>query len=272
MRIAIISDIHSNLEALQTVLNDLSTRKVECILCLGDIVGYNANPIECIQLLRDHDALCVAGNHDRGVTEQIPMTDFNHTAARAVSWTRCQLGTDALAFLSSLPSELCISNIIVAVHGALHHASGRETVRLDNDKRRRLSLDSLTAHPSRARICAFGHTHQLGVYELHGGVVRKLTGEQIHLSQDSWYLINPGSVGQPSTTDLRATYLILDSTLNELTTHWITYDTAIPFSKTRRARLMPIWAILPAPIRSAIRRLPKPVRTALRWGTQTLNL
>jgi predicted phosphodiesterase len=272
MRVAIISDIHSNLEALQATLQDLHDRNVGCILCLGDVVGYNANPVECIALLREHNALCVAGNHDRAVAQQIAMTDFVYTASKAVAWTRRHLDADSLAYLSALPTDLSIPDMIVAVHGALHPDTGRETVRLDNDERRRLSLDALATHPSGARVCAFGHTHQLGIYELRGGVIRKLTGDQILLQQDGWYLINPGTVGQPRISDMRATYLIFDAARNEVTTHRVAYDTAIPFTKTRKAGLVPIWTTFPQPVVATLKRLPKPIRRTLRWSMETLKL
>src|SRR5262249_46986422 len=92
MKLAIISDVHANLEALTAVLADIETRSVDRIVCLGDIVGYNADPDECLALLRRHAVLCVAGNHDRAVAGQLGTEGFPHTAARAVRWTRHRLG------------------------------------------------------------------------------------------------------------------------------------------------------------------------------------
>src|SRR5215471_7515284 len=100
MKLAIISDIHANMEALRATLQHVSAQTVERIVCLGDIVGYNANPAECISLLRASDVLCIAGNHDRAVTGQITTEGFSHAAARAVSWTRQRLGSDAIKFLA----------------------------------------------------------------------------------------------------------------------------------------------------------------------------
>jgi predicted phosphodiesterase len=272
MRTAIISDIHSNLEALEATLQDIAARHVERVLCLGDVVGYGANPIECIHLLRKHDVLCVAGNHDRAVAQQISTADFGYTAARAVVWTRRRLDADALAYLSGLPTDLTIPDTLVAVHGALHPETGRETVRLDTDERRRLSLDALAEHPSGVRICAFGHTHRLGVYELRDDSLRRLAGGRISLRPDGRYLINPGSVGQPRTSDRRATYLVLDSARSELTSHRVAYDTTIPSAKTRQAGLVPFWTALPRPVIDTVMRLPEPVRRSLRRGLQALRL
>ncbi|MGO4573224.1 metallophosphoesterase family protein [Microvirga sp. 2TAF3] len=272
MRAAIISDVHANLEALQSTLRDISTRNVDRIVCLGDIVGYNANPAECIELLQGINALCVAGNHDRAVTGQITTEGFNETAAKAVHWTRRRLGDEACRYLAELPVQASLSNRLVAVHGALHPKEGNETVRLDNDERRRLSFEALVAHPSGARVCAFGHTHQLGIFELRNGFVRKLTDDHISLQEDGWYLINPGTVGQPRTTDLRATYLVHDSTHNTVTTHRVDYDATIPFAKTRRARLVPIWSSLPEPAQVSLKRLPKPIRNTLKGMAKALGL
>jgi putative phosphoesterase len=272
MRVAIISDIHANLEALRSTLWEISTQNVDRIVCLGDIVGYNTDPAECIELLRELNVLCVAGNHDRAVTGQITTEGFGYTAARAVAWTRRRLNREALEYLAELPVEASIPNQIVAVHGALHPENGRETVRLDNDEYRRLSLEALAAHPSGAHVCAFGHTHRLGIFQLRDGVVQELKGDQIFLQKDGWYLVNPGTIGQPRTKDPRATYIILDSTQNEITTRRVVYDAAIPFTKTRMAGLLPVWSSLPRPIRASLMRLPKPVRAALKWGMESLRL
>ena len=195
MKVAIISDIHANLEVLEATLLAISGDGVDRLVCLGDIVGYNTNPAECLALLRRFDTLCVAGNHDRAVSRQIATDGFSRTAARAVAWTRRRLHCDAVRFLSELPLEASIDDRLVAVHGALHSEGGRETVRLDSEERRRLTFEALVAHPSGARICAFGHTHQLGIFELRDNVVRTPSAKEIPIRDDAYYLINPGTVG-----------------------------------------------------------------------------
>ncbi|WP_084731000.1 metallophosphoesterase family protein [Microvirga vignae] len=272
MKVALISDIHSNLEALQATLEAISTQEVDYIVCLGDIVGYNANPTECIELLRQRNVTCVAGNHDRAVTGQITTKGFDYTAKRAVAWTRNCLSNEAVEYLAELPVELSIPNELVAVHGALHPKTGRETVRLDSDARRRQSFEALLTHHSKARVCAFGHTHQLGIFELHNGVVQMLTGDQVSLRNDAWYLVNPGSVGQPRTADRRSTYLILNSFQKKITAHYVDYADAIPFAKTRNAGLLPFWIHLPQPIRKSLRFLPTPIRSAIKWAIELLRL
>jgi predicted phosphodiesterase len=254
MRLAIISDVHANLEALHATLHDISTRAVDGIVCLGDIVGYNANPAECIALLRNHGALCVAGNHDRAVCGQITTDGFGVLATRAVLWTLGKLGPDAMSFLAELPLKAVIADRLIAVHGALHPETGCEMVRLDNDDQRRASFDALVKHPSKARMCAFGHTHLLGIFELRGSMVRSLAGDEIPLSENGYYLVNPGSVGQPRISDPRATYLILDTARWIITIVRVEYDRSVSLAKARRAGLRPPLSFLPAPVRAMMRR------------------
>ncbi len=223
MRLAIISDIHANLEALRATLRNISEDCVDRILCLGDIVGYNAEPEECVAELRRCAPLCVAGNHDRAVCGQISTDGFSPTAARAVAWTRGRLPADAIGFLSGLPLALSIEDHLVAVHGALHPQTGQELMRLDSDERRLLSLEALFAHPSGARVCAFGHTHELGIHEYRNGALRRHEAEEVSLREDAAYLVNPGSVGQPRTAERRATYLVLDTACQAVSVRRVEY-------------------------------------------------
>lgn len=278
MKIALISDIHANFEALSSTLDMISTQDVDRIVCLGDIVGYNANPTECIALLRQRDVICVAGNHDRAVTGHITTHEFPYAARRAVTWTRGRLDDEDIAYLAALPVELSFSREFVAVHGALHPENGKEIVRLDDDGSRRLSLEALIAHPSKARVCAFGHTHRLGVFELRDGVLRELKGDRIRMRDDGWYLVNPGTVGKPRPRDRRAdpvnqkaTYVVLDLAEKAITTHRVDYDSRAAFAKTRHAGLIPFWFNFPEPMRLSLMRLPKPVRIALLRAAEMLQ-
>ncbi|HEU4626953.1 MAG TPA: metallophosphoesterase family protein [Steroidobacteraceae bacterium] len=254
MRLAILSDIHANLQALEAVLRDFATEGADRIVCLGDIVGYNANPIECLDRLRELDVVWVAGSHERAVTGQITTEGFSATATRAIAWTRARLGADMLAFLSALPAQATVGRDLIAVHGALHPPVGCETVRLDTDERRLLSFEALRRHPSGARICAFGHTHQLGIYELHDGLVRTLHRNEAELRDDAYYLINPGAVGESRTDDRRATYMILDTERRTVRVKYVPYDFASARAKTRRAGLLPRFWFLPPRVRAALKR------------------
>ena len=254
MKLALISDIHANLEALQATLQELSRHAVDRIVCLGDIVGYNTNPAECIALIRKHGPLCVAGNHDRAVTGQITTHGFGHTAVRAVKWTRPRLDAEALAYLAALPLTASIPGHLVAVHGALHPDRGQETVRLEDDEAKLKSFEALVAHPSRARVCAFGHTHRVGIFEFRNGAVRDRTDDKVLLRHDAYYLVNPGAVGQQRTADHRASFLLLDTALRVVTVHRVDYDAGAALAKTRRAGLMPAFSFLPEPVRTTLKR------------------
>jgi predicted phosphodiesterase len=255
MRLAIISDIHANLEALQACLRRIGSDRIDRIVCLGDIVGYNANPAECVTAIQACGAVCVAGNHDRAVCGQITTEGFSSIAARAVRWTRGRLGDDAIAFLAALPLTRVIGNDLVAVHGALHPDTGQDLVRLDTEDRRRLSFAALRSHPSGARICAFGHTHRLGIHEQRDGVMCARAADEVVLRDDALYLVNPGSVGQPRTAERRATYLVLDTAARTVSLRRVAYDAGAAFGKTRAAGLMPRSYKLPVPIRAGLRRV-----------------
>src|SRR5258708_21717884 len=158
MRLAILSDIHANLEALRATLDDVAARGADRIVCLGDIVGYNTDPDACVALLRARVPLCVAGNHDRAVAGAITTEQFSRVAAKAVAWTQAHIGAEARDWLARLPLKAAFEDRLVIVHGALHADADCDLVRLDTDARPALSFAALMAYPSGARLCAFGHT------------------------------------------------------------------------------------------------------------------
>lgn len=252
MRLALISDIHANLEALQASLADIAAQDVDRIVCLGDIVGYNANPAECIALIRDANALCVAGNHDLAVCGRMPAKHFPAIAARAVAWTQRRLSWRDLQFLAGLPLKAHVEGGLVAVHGALHPQTQCATVRLDSDEKRLLSFQALIADPSGARLCAFGHTHEVGIYQFRGEAAAPGRDQTTKLHDDAYYLINPGSVGQPRNADQRASYIVLDLAQRQATVHRVAYDRAATLAATRQAGLAPALSFVSGPLRGAI--------------------
>lgn len=252
MRVAILSDIHANTEALRAALEAIAAEPPDRILCLGDIVGHNTEPCECVALLRATGALCIAGNHDRAAIGQISTQGFSSTAARAIDWTRERISGDARTYIGSLPLKLVIGDQLVAVHGALHVDEGCELVRLNTDERRRLSFEALAAHPSGARICAYGHTHQVGVHEMRDGRISCLAGDEIHLRDDAYYLVNPGTIGEPRSEEQRATFIVLDTERRLVTIRRVAYDRRAVLRKTRKAGLGK--APLPLGLRTILRR------------------
>ncbi len=266
MKLALISDIHANLPALKAVLDDIVAAGADRIVCLGDVVGYNTQPAECIAALRRLDVLCVAGNHDLAVCGRITTKTFSRAAARAVAWTQRSLGRDDLHFLAGLPLKAAIDRKLIAVHGALHPQTDCATVRLDSDERRLQSFQALMADPSGARICAFGHTHHAGVYEFRKGGAVTLPPMKVSLRDDAYYLINPGTVGDPRERDRRASYMIVDLAQRTVSVHRVGYDLVAPLAATRRAGLAPALSFIPMPIRASVAtgfrtlRLDRPVR------------
>ena len=260
MRLGLISDIHANLEALEAILADLDAAGVDRLVCLGDVVGYNTDAEACIALVRERQPVWVAGNHDRGVTGQLPESDFNSTAARALAWTRARLTAPALEALRTLPLKATAGSDLVAVHGALHPEVGCELVRLNNHQRRRLSFAALQAHPSGARVCAHGHTHQIGVFEMRGGALLDRTADEVTLRDDAHYIISPGTVGEPRYAEQRATAMVFDTEKRTLVVRRAAYDRSRTWIKTRRAGLVPRYWFLPAGLRRAIRKTARAAR------------
>ena len=252
MRIALISDIHANLEALRATLGAIASLRTDRIVCMGDIVGYNTDAAACVALLHQAGVLCVAGNHDRAVSGAIGTDGFSEPAKRAVDWTRRRLDDDTRAFLAGLPLKKAIDDALVAVHGALHPERGCELVRLDDDHKRSLSFAALAAHPSGARVCAFGHTHRAGVWQWCDGAIRHRGESTVALRSDALYLVNPGSVGEPRGGDSRASFMLLDTADQTIAVHRVTYDRRAALAKTRRAGLAPRFSGVPAPLRTRL--------------------
>lgn len=219
MRYAIISDIHSNLEALRVVLDRIASMNVDATFCLGDIVGYNANPNECVEIVRSEGIRCVMGNHDSRAAGLEEPDDFNPMAARAVIWTREQLADENKLFLASLPRELQSSDFVI-FHGSIHDTD-RYIFTKDDVKENFCRLNEL---PGPARIGFFGHTHVQTVFVLAGSVLSVEYGDALHIYNDRRYLINPGSVGQPRDGDPRSAFAVYDTKKNVVTFYRAEYD------------------------------------------------
>src|SRR5207249_1735958 len=151
MRYAIIADIHANLEALQVVLEDTKTQKCTHLVCLGDVVGYNANPKECLDLVRDASMPCVKGNHDEYCSSDTNLEGFNPHAAEAIHWTRQQLTEEDRQWLKELKYIRLVASFQIV------HAT------LDGPQRWGYVFDRLAAAASftyqNTAVCFFGHTH-----------------------------------------------------------------------------------------------------------------
>ena len=203
MRVAVISDIHANEQALGVVLEEIDSWAPDAIWCLGDVVGYGPEPNRCCELVSERADLCLIGNHDLVALGTLDVEDFNEEAAAAALWTRSQLGERSRTFLSSLEPS-------AAVDGAeLFHASPRDPVWEYVLSAEAAYFSLLT---TKAPLVLVGHSHValaigLDDAELHGGLAP--AGTEVEL--DGRWLLNPGSVGQPRDGDPRAAWLELDT-------------------------------------------------------------
>jgi len=205
MRIALLSDVHGNLPAFQAVVADIDSAGPDEVWCLGDLVGYGAEPDACVELARERCDLCLAGNHDLVVTGAIDIADFSSSAAAAAQWTRDNIGAEALEFLRGLKPQLAGREI------GLYHASPRDPVW-------EYVLSTWQADECmdlmEERVAAVGHSHVALFFQRTGeGQVEGAPAEaglERDLSDGEW-LLNPGGVGQPRDGDPRAAWLLLDT-------------------------------------------------------------
>lgn len=227
MRFGIVSDIHSNLAAFQAVLDDIGHKGgVERIWCLGDIVGYGPDPRECIELIRQSDHVCVAGNHDWGALEKIDLRDFNSDAAAACRWNGQQLSPDEIDYLANLPLTLNEGDFTLA------HGSPREPIweYLLSTYSAKASFDYFET-----KFCLVGHSHVPLVFEQRGDngecLLHEIPPDTSLALAENRLIINPGSAGQPRDGDNRASYAIYDSEHGAVEYYRVSYDFSITQKK-----------------------------------------
>ncbi len=233
MRYAVISDIHSNLEALTAFLKKADTLGIGGIVCLGDIVGYNANPNECIALIKEKNVRCIMGNHDSRAVGLEDTSGFNLYAEQAVLWTASQLTEENKVFLKDLPRTLFVDEKFLAIHGWVNDTD--RYILGAGDALENFELMNKLAAP--AELCFFGHTHLPAIYS-EGGEKNVLDEDDtLVLSEKENYLINPGSLGQPRDSDPRASFLVYDSKKSTVTFYRIEYDIMAAAEKVIQAGL-----------------------------------
>ena len=203
MRYAIFGDIHGNLEALETVLSHCKKESVDRYLCLGDIVGYGANPDQCCDIVREMGCPTVAGNHDWAVCGKLSIEFFNTYAKQAVYWTRDNIKEENMTFLRELPLVHEVNDDITLVHGSLNFPDLFDYIQTSQDAR--LSLEKL-----RTRVCFLGHSH-VPVTFFSGPMVSYSMSYEINLKGFEKALVNVGSVGQPRDENPKSCFAIYDS-------------------------------------------------------------
>jgi diadenosine tetraphosphatase ApaH/serine/threonine PP2A family protein phosphatase len=215
MRHAVVSDIHANLEALTAVLADCRGR-VDAIVCLGDVVGYGADPRPCLELVGERAAPFVAGNHEHGVTGFLELDWFNDAARAAVEWTADRLDASHRDFLRSLPLMTSVGEATV-VHASPSRPSEWEYLLTDQDR-----SDAFAAFDT--RLCFVGHSHRPGVWSLGSPGPWTAGATDVVLEHGRRYIVNVGSVGQPRDRDPRACYAIWDQEGRRVTFRRVSYD------------------------------------------------
>ena len=228
MRFAILSDLHANLEATEAVLADAREHDCTDFVCLGDVVGYNANPHECVEIVQKMKCPVVMGNHDEQATLAGSSRGFNVLAETAINWTREHLTNQDKEWLRALPLTRQVDDFTI-VHAKLDP--------LDQWGYVFNSLDAVASFTyQRTTVCFFGHTHVAGAFVRNDGV-KKMKVNQMTIEETKKYFINVGSVGQPRDNDWRAAYCIYHIENNVVEQRRVKYDLAAAQQKIIRAGL-----------------------------------
>jgi diadenosine tetraphosphatase ApaH/serine/threonine PP2A family protein phosphatase len=218
VRVAIVSDIHSNLAAFEAVLRHAEGGgALDALWCLGDTVGYGPQPNECIALLRSYEHRAVAGNHDLAACERMGTEEFNAAAAEAARWTAAQLSPEARGFLRALPLTACDGDFTL-VHGSLRWPEW-EYLLSSEQAQAQFELQ-------RTPYGLVGHSHLQFVFVEEGSAPRLqpvVDGERVELGRER-LVLNPGGAGQPRDGDPRAGYALYVSEAACVTFHRVEYD------------------------------------------------
>jgi diadenosine tetraphosphatase ApaH/serine/threonine PP2A family protein phosphatase len=228
-KFAILGDIHSNLDALNVVLDDCRANGVTDFLCTGDVVGYNACPRECIKIIRSLGCPVVMGNHDHYVSSWQNLSDFNPAAAEVIKWTHKQLDEEELSYLRSFP--FVSTNMgITLVHSTMDCPESFGYV-FDH-----LQAEAHFTHQV-TPLCFHGHTHCPMIYEKQVSAVYRIDAQDFKLPLGRKYFINVGSVGQPRDGDPRAAYAIWEPAERMISFRRLEYDIEAAQSRIRAAGL-----------------------------------
>lgn len=235
MKYAILGDIHANLEALKAVLMDAEDQSVTHYACTGDVVGYNADPKACLQMLRSLKCTVVQGNHDYYAACNESMDLFTPLAQKSIRWTRKQLSSYERKYLRHLPLIRDVENFTI-VHSSLSQPHRWSYIF------KKKAADANFQNQFNP-VCFFGHTH-VPLAFIHGKTTEKGFYETLHIRPGFQYLVNVGSVGQPRDRNPKAAYAIYDLNEQTITLRRVEYDIGATQKKIREAGL---------PFRNALR-------------------
>jgi predicted phosphodiesterase len=233
MRIAVVSDIHSNEDALDAVIREIDRQRIDRVLHLGDLVGYNAEPEKCIRWAREHTAAGIVGNHDAVVTGKASGEFFHAPALLAARWSAEHISPESLTYLSALPESHRFSEEILLVHGA--PSDPDRYLFLLEEAEEEIDMLSKGSPP---RVVFFGHTHVPVAY------IRKKDGstvsaplEGLRIEEGETAMLNPGSVGQPRDRNPYSSFLIIETGSGEVSWNRVPYDVKSSQQKVRAAGL-----------------------------------
>lgn len=217
MRYGLISDIHGNIEAFQAVLDAISKDSVDDYLCIGDVVGYGADPQSCISLVRSLEPkILIAGNHEWGVLGLLDLEYFTETAKEAILWTKGALNQDELDYLKSF-RLVYEGEAFTLVHGSLESPGEFNYIFNSGDA-------YFTMRLQKTSVCFIGHTHRPGIFCYDNGSITYRMESELKVEKEKRYIVNIGSVGQPRDGDPRASYAIYDDEEKTIDIRRVEYD------------------------------------------------
>jgi predicted phosphodiesterase len=230
----VLGDIHGNREALHAVLARLDALGVSHLLCVGDVIGYNADPDECAARLHMRGAICIAGNHDLIGTGRLGFERCSNKAMHALKRTRRALLPETAAWVRALPSHALLEDRYVLTHGGVRDVQQYMT----QPKHILENVDYLRSDFPGRSVCFFGHTHEQKVFEVQGGEVRDIDlaacGRRVTLRRDCEYFVNPGSVDASRKRSVKlAQYAVLDTDEGAVSFGDVEYDDATTEEKAR---------------------------------------
>jgi len=235
MKTAVISDIHSNLEALQAVIAHARSQGVDDYVCLGDVVGYNADPTACVDLIRATPNMrCILGNHDAMAVGEGPLPGINDQAQASMTWTRAQLDDERKSWLAGLPLTI-VDDDATYCHASLEDPPAWMYVHTMLGAARHFASQT-------TRLGFMGHSHMMFAWMEDGASIERSVEPAVDTSAGDHWLVSVGSVGQPRDRDPRAGYALFDHDTGMVLQIRLAYDVAAAQDKIRAAGLPPILA------------------------------
>lgn len=233
MKIAIVSDIHSNLEALKRVMENIEKRKIDNIYCLGDTIGYGPKPLECLKIAKKYFSQIIKGNHEYSLLQpNLGEKDLNDFALLGIQYAYFKLNQDDRLFIANLPEMIELKELgLTLVHGAYTEPRIWKYIRTPSEAKEELKKIS-------TKICLLGHSHIPFVFGSKDKLIEDLPDDYI-LDKNQKYLINVGSVGQPRDGDCRACYATLEFTEDKTVFNLIRvfYDISVTENEIKNAKL-----------------------------------